>query len=245
MVIITGTLEWIHAEKWFLALLGLKSSKTESGFQMEAHTLDLLLTDPQRKLKAMLNKIQSLLVFVDDAHCEGAFQALVTVSKAALAKRNSRQSSRYEDMKLEELIAGGDAFVEEERRYPIAPPALVKKKRGRPPKRKVGKKKQEEEEEDNYEDEEDDVNNNVVSDHSPSRPPRKVIAKKLDVESDNDKVLDWDFQKVCCLFGFWCVFMGVLLSCFIVTQPVFFPSMAMLCELSLAKATMKRPLHLY
>jgi hypothetical protein len=185
---------------------------------MDLHTLDLLLTDSQRKLKAMLNKIQAVLLLIDDAQCEVAFQALVTISRPVLDKRTSHQSSRYDDMNLEELVAGGDASVEEKKRKPIAKPVSVEKKRGRPPKRKQGKKmKQKEDEEEEDEDEEDDGNNNaiVLSDSSPSRPPRKVVAKKLDVEGDNDKVLDWDFQKVCLFVCFFGAFYGVLLLCFL------------------------------
>lgn len=161
-------------------------------------------------------------------------------------KRTSHQSSRYDDMNLEELVAGGDASVEEKKRKPIAKPVSVEKKRGRPPKRKQGKKmKQKEDEEEEDEDEEDDGNNNaiVLSDSSPSRPPRKVVAKKLDVEGDNDKVLDWDFQKVCLFVCFVCLFlvrfMGFCFCAFCVFKPSLSISMATFCELFLAKVTLR------
>lgn len=67
--------------------------------------IDDYLSGPKRKLRAMLNKLQPLLFFLDDDTCEATFVTLSKVTQVALKKRDSRSSLNYDGMDASDLIS--------------------------------------------------------------------------------------------------------------------------------------------
>lgn len=66
--------------------------------------MEVLLSESQAKLAALLDKAKEVLLFSTDAECEDAFRSLASFASASLSHKREPAVTKFQDMDLEALL---------------------------------------------------------------------------------------------------------------------------------------------